>query len=85
MTWVVITRDSYETWRAGTDEEHDAELRMNVLGYLLSLQDDGPPAHGTYDSFRNTWEALIPGTNVVMEYVVAPFLDPPAIAIRRYR
>jgi hypothetical protein len=51
----------------------------------VSLQDAGPPEGGVFDPFRDTWSVTVPWTSVTAEYIVAPFLNPPAIAFRRFR
>lgn len=70
----------YDTWSEGVD---DSDLRVHVLEWMVELQEGGPPTDGVYDPYRETWTANVPGTIVTAEYIVAPFLDPPAIAIRR--
>ena len=79
MTWVVIGLATFDAW---ADEIEGVDLRIQVLEWMVSLQEGGPPAHGIFDPFRETWTFVIPGSNVTAEYFVAPFLDPPAVAIR---
>lgn len=71
----------YDAWAEAVE---NSEVRMQVLEWMVGLQEDGPPADGVFDPFRETWSATVPGTTVTAEYIVAPFLDPPAIAIRHF-
>ena len=72
------------TFDAWSQSVEDVDLRIQVLEWLVSLQDGGPPEDADFDAFRETWSVTVPGTNVMAEYIVAPFLDPPAIAFRRF-
>jgi len=78
--WVVIGLAAFDAWSQSIG---DADLRVQVLEWMVGLQEAGPPAEGVFDPFRDTWIANVPGTDVTAEYIVAPFLEPPAIAIRR--
>jgi hypothetical protein len=80
LTWVVVGLAVFDAWAEAID---DSEVRIQVLEWMVGLQEDGPPANGVFDPFRETWSAMVPGTTVTAEYIVAPFLDPPAIAVRR--
>jgi hypothetical protein len=55
------------------------------LEWLLSLQTFGPPDDGEFDQYRDTWTVTVPGTEVIAEYITAPFLDPPAVAFRSFQ
>ena len=85
MKWVIVTRAAYEAWEATTDPELDADLRLGVLGWVLDLQDSGPPPGGIFDPFRETLFTRAEDTGVWIEYLVLPYLDPPAIVIRGFR
>lgn len=85
MTWVIVTRDAYEAWEATTDPDADADLRVAVLAWILGLQDEGPPPDGFFDPFRETVFSQVAETGVWIEYLVLPYLEPPAVVIRRYR
>lgn len=85
MKWVVVTRDAYEAWEATTDPDSDADLRIEVLTWVLGLQDAGPPTGGVFDPFRETMLTQVGETVVWIEYLVLPYLEPPAIVIREYR
>jgi len=84
VRWVVVTRDAYEAWAATTDPERDADLRIRVLSWVLGLQ-EGPPSTGVFDPFRETMFCEVDATGVWIEYLVLPYLNPPAIVIREYR
>jgi hypothetical protein len=73
----------FDAWAEA--EDVDADTRLAVLGWFHSLQLSGPPPDGSFDPFRDTWSVVIPATSVTAEYIVAPFLDPPAIAVRVLR
>jgi len=81
---VVVTRDAYEAWEATTDPDTDADLRVAVLEWVHALQ-NGPPNAGVFDPFRETHFARVADTDVWIEYLILPYLDPPAIVIREYR
>ena len=85
MTWVVVTQDSYEAWEATTDPVADSDVRIAVLTWVLGLQDAGPPPDGVFDPFRETLFAQVDDTGIWIEYLVLPYLEEPAIVIRRYR
>jgi hypothetical protein len=85
VSWVIVTRDAYEAWEETTDSDADADLRISVLTWVLRLQDEGPPAGGIFDPFRETMFAQVGETGVWVEYLVLPYLEPPIIVIRRYR
>ena len=85
MTWVIITRAAYESWEATTDPDSDADLRLDVLTWVLDLQAAGPPPDGIFDPFRETMFSQAGQTGVWVEYLVLPYLDPPAIVIREFR
>lgn len=71
---------AFDAWAAtGADD-----LRIEILEWLVALQDSGPPVDEIFDPYRDTWSVTVPGTTVAAEYIVAPFLDPPAIAFRRF-
>lgn len=59
MTWIVVTRDAYEAWEATTDPDGDTDLRIEVLTWVLGLQDAGPPPDGVFDPFRETMFAEV--------------------------
>jgi len=46
---------------------------------------NGPPNAGVFDPFRETHFARVADTDVWIEYLILPYLDPPAIVIREYR
>jgi hypothetical protein len=79
---VVVGLDAYDLW---AEAHEDIDARIAVLEWLVGLQASGPPTDGVFDSHRDTWSVVVPGADVTVEYVVAPFLDPPAIACRRFR
>lgn len=85
MNWVVVTRDAYEAWEASTASDADADLRIEVLTWVLALQDEGPPADGIFDPFRETMFTHVGDTGVWIEYLVLPYLEAPAIVIRQHR
>jgi hypothetical protein len=76
---VVVGLAAVDAWTATVD---DPDLRIAVLAWLVGLQEAGPPPAGVFDAYRDTWSVVVPGTDVTAEYIVAPFLDPPAIAFR---
>lgn len=81
MKWVIVGLAVFDSW---SNSIGDVDLRIRVLEWLLILQDAGPPVEGVFDPFRETWSVTVPGTNVRAEYIVVPFLDPPAIAFRGF-
>lgn len=85
MSWEIVTQASYDAWEATTDPDRDWELRAAVLAWVLSLQDSGPPVDGIFDPFRETLFARVSETEIWIEYIVLPYLEPPAIVIRNYR
>jgi len=70
-----------DAWSATVD---DLDIRMAVLAWLVGLREAGPPPDGVFDAYRDTWSVVVPRTDVTAEYIVAPFLDPPAIAFRAF-
>lgn len=85
MNWVVVARAAFEAWEVTTDPQEDADLRIEVLTWLLGLQDSGPPIEGIFAPFRETNFTMVAETGVWVEYLVLPNLDAPAIAIRELR
>jgi hypothetical protein len=82
MNWVVVGLNAFDEWsESGTDPD----TRITVLEWLLGVQASGPPADGEFDPHRDTWAVTVPGTDVVAEYIIAPFLEPPAIVFRRFQ
>jgi len=81
VNWVVVALDAFDAWAA---ETNDVELRIGVLTWLVGLQSEGPPMTGSFDPFRDTWTVVVPETGVTVEYILAPFLDPPALVCRRF-
>jgi len=67
VNWVVVTRTSYEAWETTTDATDDADLRLEVLGWVLDLQRGGPPSGGIFDPFRDTLFTQIGQTGVWIE------------------
>jgi hypothetical protein len=82
--WVVVTRDSYEAWEATTEPSRDADLRFAVLAFVRALQLAGPPPEAVLDPLSAPLFARVDETGVWIEYIVPPYLSPPAIAIRQY-
>jgi hypothetical protein len=85
VKWTIVTEQSYERWAAETDDDHDVELRIQVLTWVLALRDAGPPSRGVHDPFRDTLHCEVGETGVWVEYLVLPYLTEPAIVIRSYR
>jgi hypothetical protein len=82
VKWVVVGLATFDIWSQSTD---DVDLRIHVLEWLVGLQEAGPPDAGIFDPFRDTWSVTVPGTRLTAEYIVAPFLNPPAIALRSFK
>ena len=81
MRWVVVGLATFDAWAETVD---DIDVRIAALEWLVSLSDTGPPFDGVFDPYRDTWSVVVPGTEVRAEYIVAPFLDPPAIVFRAF-
>jgi hypothetical protein len=75
VTWVVVTRAAYEAWEATTDPDGDVDLRIDVLSWIIQLQDEGPPVGGIFDPFRETMFSEVDETGVWIEYLVLPYLS----------
>ena len=84
MNWVVVTRDAYDRFCSDNPTDDDTELRLQVAAWALLLQMTRPPPDGEFDPYRRTWKAALPGLSVTAEYLVLPYLEPPAIVVRKY-
>jgi hypothetical protein len=80
MAWVLVGLDAVDAWR---DREHDDEVRATVLQWLLGFTEGPGFADGVPSlALDGLFVARVPGTTVIVTYLVLPRLDPPAVAIR---
>lgn len=82
MKWVVVARDALNAWLAN---DPDFDLMLEVLVWLDSLAEAGPPVDGLFDPSRETYSAEIGRTGIEAEYVVLPYIADPAIVVRSIR
>ena len=84
MIWIVEYEDAYDDWDVRTRVEEDTEIRLATLEYMLEWRQHGPPRDAAYDDLRETWSCAIPGTPVIVEYVMLRYLDPPVVIVRGF-
>ena len=64
MSWVVVSEASFDAWVARTHPQHDQDLRIAVLQWVIGLV-DGPPRDGILDPWARVWFAQVGDTDPI--------------------